>query len=201
MKVTDIAPLDSRRRKVFIDGDYAFPLYLSELRKYHIEPDTELTEQTAEEIEDIIVRRIKERILYLLGDMDRSESDIRQKLTGNGYTSTYIDSAIEQVKAYGYIDDRRYAISYAKSLIDGRHAGPALIRQKLYAKGISRDIIDSIETELQFDESEQIEAALLRKNFTKEDVVNSDYDTRRKLYGYLMRKGFSSSAISNFIHN
>ena len=154
-----------------------------------------------QEIEDIIVRRIKERILYLLGDMDRSESDIRQKLTGNGYTSTYIDSAIEQVKAYGYIDDRRYAISYAKSLIDGRHAGPALIRQKLYSKGISRDIIDSIETELQFDESEQIEAALLRKNFTKEDVVNSDYDTRRKLYGYLMRKGFSSSAISNFIHN
>ena len=37
MEITDVAPLDKKRRKVYIDGQYAFPLYLSELRKYNIE--------------------------------------------------------------------------------------------------------------------------------------------------------------------
>lgn len=201
MTITDVAPLDSRRRKIFIDGQYAFPLYISEVRKYNIQTGTEIDGKVRCEIEDILVRRIKERILYLLGDMDRSEYDIRRKLLGNGYTEEMINPAIEELKEYGYIDDRRYALSYAQSLIDGRHAGMALIRQKLTAKGISRDVIDSISEELEFDESEQIEAALLKKNYTRQDIQDADYDTKRKLYGYLLRKGFSSSAISSFIHN
>ena len=199
MTVTCVESVDNRKNKVFIDGHYAFPLYGSEIRKYHIEQNAELSDETMSEITNVILRRIRERILYLIGDMDRSETDIRTKLEKNGYTQEYIDPVISELKECGYIDDRRYAISYAQSLIDGRHAGISLIKQRLYLKGIPRDIIDETVNELEFDEEEQMEAAIRKKNMTKKELVNSDCGTKRKIYAYLMRKGFSSSSVIDFM--
>ena len=201
MIITDVAPFDSRKRKIYVDGEYAFPLYSSEIRKFHIEAGREITDEVMTDIEELIVKRIRERILYLIGDMDRPESDIRKKLKANGYTDRYIDEAVGQIKEHGYIDDRRYARTYAQSLIDERHAGIALVRQKLYLKGISRDVINDTVAELEFNEEEQIEAALRKKNLTREEIACADPDTKRKTFAYLMRRGFSSSSVNNYIHN
>lgn len=48
--------------------------------------------------------------------------ELVQRLTMKGYTSEEIDSAIERLKGWGYLNDREYAISYCTS------------RQKSYSK-------------------------------------------------------------------
>ena len=50
MTVDKIEPLDKRRSKVFIDGDFAFVLYNGEIRHYHIETGGELAEPVYREI-------------------------------------------------------------------------------------------------------------------------------------------------------
>ena len=84
MEITDIAPLDKKRRKVYIDGQYAFPLYVSELRKYNIEAGAVLEENVYDDICSLLMRRVRERILYLITDYDRSEQNIRQKISMAG---------------------------------------------------------------------------------------------------------------------
>ena len=132
--ITDILPLDNKRRKVYINGKYAFPLYLSELKKYHIQPNESLDDLKWNTITGLIHRRIRERILYLLEAMPRTEYNIRKKLADNHYSEAYVNPVIEELKSFGYIDDRAYALNFAQSMSANRGMSRKAIIQKLYEK-------------------------------------------------------------------
>ncbi len=196
MIITDVAPLDNRRQKVYIDGQYAFPLYLSELKKFHIQQNVSLEQDIYDELEKLLVKRIKERILYLIGDMDKTERDIRRKMTMAGYNDTIVGLAVDELKSYGIIDDRRFARVYAESLRDNRGKSRRIIEGKLYEKGVPREIIQELMEDIDIDERQQLIRALNKKGYTCEQLAECDQNQRRKLYASLARMGFSPSLIS-----
>lgn len=199
MEITDIAPLDKKRRKVYIDGQYAFPLYMSELRKYNIEAGAVLEENVYDAICSLLMRRVRERILYLIADYDRSEQNIRQKISMAGYRGSFVDDAIDSLKEYGYIDDLRFARYYAESMRDIKGRSAFAISRSLYEKGISRDVIDTVMGELDIDEDAQILKVLSSKGYNEENIRQIDDKERQKLISFLMRKGFSYDLISIYV--
>lgn len=199
MEITDIAPLDKKRRKVYIDGQYAFPLYVSELRKYSIEAGAVLEENVYDDICSLLMRRVRERILYLITDYDRSEQNIRQKISMAGYRGSFVDDAIDSLKEYGYIDDLRFARYYAESMRDTKGRSAFAISRSLYEKGISRDVIDTVMGELDIDEDAQILKVLSSKGYNEENIRQIDDKERQKLISSLMRKGFSYDLISIYV--
>ena len=199
MEITDIAPLDKKRRKVYIDGQYAFPLYVSELRKYNIEAGAVLEENVYDDICSLLMRRVRERILYLISDYDRSEQNIRQKISMAGYRGSFVDDAIDSLKEYGYIDDLRFARYYAESMRDTKGRSAFAISRSLYEKGISRDVIDTVMGELDIDEDAQILKALSSKGYNEENIRQIDDKERQNLISSLMRKGFSYDLISIYV--
>ena len=199
MEITDIAPLDKKRRKVYIDGQYAFPLYVSELRKYNIEAGAVLEENVYDDICSLLMRRVRERILYLITDYDRSEQNIRQKISMAGYRGSFVDDAIDSLKEYGYIDDLRFARYYAESMRDTKGRSAFAISRSLYEKGISRDVLDTVMGELDIDEDAQILKALSSKGYNEENIRQIDDKERQKLISSLMRKGFSYDLISIYV--
>ena len=46
MIVKAVVPVDKRKCKVFLEGDFAFVLYKSEAARFHIEEENDLSEQT-----------------------------------------------------------------------------------------------------------------------------------------------------------
>ena len=199
MEITDVAPLDKKRRKVYIDGQYAFPLYLSELRKYNIETGATLKESVYDDICSLLMRRVRERILYLIADYDRSEQNIRQKISMAGYRGSFVDDAIDSLKEYGYIDDLRFARYYAESMRDTKGRSAFAISRSLYEKGISRDVIDTVMGELDIDEEAQILKALSSRGYNEDNIREIDDKERHKLISFLMRKGFSYDLISIYV--
>lgn len=199
MEITDIAPLDKKRRKVYIDGQYAFPLYMSELRKYNIEAGAVLEENVYDDICSLLMRRVRERILYLITDYDKSEQNIRQKISMAGYRGSFVDDAIDSLKEYGYIDDLRFARYYAESMRDTKGRSAFAISRSLYEKGISRDVIDTVMGELDIDEDAQILKVLSSKGYNEENIRQIDDKERQKLISFLMRKGFSYDLISIYV--
>lgn len=199
MEITDVAPLDKKRRKVYIDGQYAFPLYLSELRKYNIETGATLEESVYDDICSLLMRRVRERILYLIADYDRSEQNIRQKISMAGYRGSFVDDAIDSLKEYGYIDDLRFARYYAESMRDTKGRSAFAISRSLYEKGISRDVIDTVMGELDIDEDAQILKALSSRGYNEDNIRQIDDKERQKLISFLMRKGFSYDLISIYV--
>lgn len=196
--ITDILPLDNKRRKVYINGKYAFPLYLSELKKYHIQPNESLDDLKWNTITGLIHRRIRERILYLLEAMPRTEYNIRKKLADNHYSEAYINSVIEELKSFGYIDDRAYALNFAQSMSANRGMSRKVIIQKLYEKGVNREYIyEAIDT-LPVDETELINKALKKKGLSMDEVRELPPKEKQKIYRYLVGKGFSSFSINMY---
>ena len=196
--ITDILPLDNKRRKVYINGKYAFPLYLSELKKYHIQPNESLDDLKWNTITGLIHRRIRERILYLLEAMPRTEYNIRKKLADNHYSEAYVNPVIEELKSFGYIDDRAYALNFAQSMSANRGMSRKVIIQKLYEKGVNREYIYEAVDTLPVDETELINKALKKKSLSMDEVRELPPKEKQKIYRYLVGKGFSSFSINMY---
>ena len=137
------------------------------------------------------LKRAKHRALYLLERCDRTEQELRTKLSRN-YDPEIVDEAVRYVKQYGYIDDRRYAVNYLKSRCQVK-SRRQVEQELLYKKGISRDVLEEAcqETEPQ-DESLLIRRWMEKKHYSPEEATQEEH---RRLYLFLMRRGFRSEDI------
>lgn len=144
---------------------------------------------------DRVLQKAKARSLYLLGDMPRTEKQLREKLTKTGYPEDVIREAIEYVKEYHYIDDAQYARDYIAS--KSRSKSKKVIQMELQRKGIAKEIIQ--ETEECFTEQSQqelIERLIEKKRISLETASKEEL---HKLYQYLLRKGFSYEEIRSAV--
>jgi regulatory protein len=145
--------------------------------------DTE--EKSEKEIKDEI-RRAKLRALHLLTAMDRTEAQLREKLQAS-YCEETVETAIEYVKSFGYLDDERYVRVYIES--KSRSKSRKQIEQELiFRKGVSKEAVDrGFENAEVADVSEVILKYIQKKRI---DPKNCDYEQKQKFFAYMMRKGF-----------
>lgn len=173
-------------------------VYGYEIRGMRLEEDTYISqEQYYHILHDIVGKRAKKRALHLLEQMDRTEQQLREKLMASDYPSECVEDAIAYVKSFHYIDDQRYADTFTRYSKERLSRGQ--IRQKLIAKGVSKELADSaIEAEYDTDESEHIRRLLEKKHFSQSAA---DEGTKRRMYQYLLRRGFRSSDILREMKN
>ena len=193
MIVTDIKPVTKQKFQIEIDGQPAFVLYKGELFRYHLEQDREIEECIYTEIVDeILTKRAKLRAMHLLQKMDRTKWELERKLQESGYPQVVVKRALEYVESFHYIDDKRYAAMYIQS--QKTKKGKARIKMELMRKGISAELIAEVfsETENEIETREAICSLIEKKCSYSEEM---DEKEKRRLYGFLLRRGFSSSDI------
>lgn len=197
MKVTKIESVTKTKFKVYVEEQFAFVLYKSELSRYRIVTDEEITEDTFQKIKkEVILKRAKLRALHLLNDMDRTEAQLRTKLKQGLYTEDIIEQTIEYVKSFGYIGDASYARRYIQSR--QKNKSKKEIYVELCKKGVAREEIDSAMEECyeNHGEEEAIRTLLRKKKYNPEQATEAE---TQKIYGYLARKGFSYDQIRQVI--
>ena len=136
---------------------------------------------------DDMIKQAKQKALSLLNYMDRTESQLRQKLKEKSFDEQAIDEAVEYIKSFGYIND----VSYAERYILNRQTSKS--KREIYAalcqKGICREDIERAmdscyETE---DEFAAICRLCEKKHFVAEEATDVE---KKRMYHYLLRKGF-----------
>ena len=139
------------------------------------------------------IKEAKLKALSLLNYMDRTESQLRQKLKEKSFDEKAIDEAVEYVKFFGYIND----VSYAERYILSRQMSKS--KREIYAalcqKGISReDIEHAMESCYEAEgEREAIFRLCEKKHFVPEDATDIE---KKRMYQYLLRKGFRGEDVS-----
>lgn len=196
MLVTKIQLVNKKKSRVFIDESFAFVLYNGELLQYGIREGEELEEDSyAEIINDVLYKRGKARVVHLLASMERTEAQVVRKLTDNGYPREVIQRVINFAKAYGYLDDKRFAASYVRE--NRNRKSSAYMKAELMQKGISSDVIHNIFQEDEVgDDVERIRYWVEKKQV---DIQNSDEVQLRKFYMFLARKGFKGDDIARVL--
>lgn len=193
MIVTDIKPVTKQKFQIEIDGQPAFTVYKGELFRYHLEKDREIEEGVYTElVDEVLTKRAKLRAMYLLQKMDRTHRELERKLQENGYPPIAVQRALDYVESFHYIDDKRYAAMYVQS--QKTKKGKTRIKMELMRKGVSPEVIAEVleETEAETDTKETIRSLIEKKCC---NPTQMDEKEKRKLYGFLLRRGFSSSDI------
>ena len=209
MFVTDIEPYMRGKGRVAIslNDKFAFVLYKGELSQYGLEVGCEVDDDLYMRImRETVFPRARKRGMNLLKTMDRTESDVRRRLSESGYPPEAVDDAVEYLRSYRYIDDARYAEEYIRCKIASM--SPKMIRMKLSEKGISREITEEAfaafsDDELTGDGGVDAERELIAKLIRKRcpnGTGDLDYNARQKLYAYLYGKGFEIRKIDEVLN-
>ena len=107
-----------------------------------------------------------------------------------------IDQVIARLTELDLLDDRAFGQALIRDLTRSKPAGPMLLKQKLYAKGLDAKLIDELVAEATADPDEQADGATSFAEKKIRSMRHLDADTiKRRLYGQLARRGFTPDAI------
>ena len=132
---------------------------------------------------------VKATAANLVGKRAMSRAGLEKKLREKGASEQEIRYAAEWMEAIGAIDDADYAAVLAHHCGQLGY-GPAYVRQKLYEKGVPRDLWDDAVAVLP-EADEQIDAFLRSK--LRGQVP--DEKEKKRLTDALLRRGFSWSDV------
>lgn len=133
----------------------------------------------------------RECALFLLEYRDRTEQEMRNKLTEREYLPEEIDEAIQFLKEYRYIDDAEYAKRYIR--IYSARKSTRQLRGELERRGVDHELIALALEEEPVDEEEQLRRLLQKKGY--QPGQRTEPAAYRKLMAALARKGYSYELI------
>ncbi len=140
-------------------------------------------------------RPARDCALSILERADRTEQEMRSKLSRRGYGQEDIDEAISFLSSYRYIDDGAYVCRYIRS-----HSGRKSRRQlkaELEQKGVARELIESGLQEESVDEERQIRQFLQKKGIPWGEKMEPE--AYRKMTAALGRRGYSYETIRQVV--
>ncbi len=132
--------------------------------------------------------RALELALRHLSRRDRTEAELRRHLAAKDVGGPEADAAIVEVSRMGYLDDRRYARTFAEDRRNLDAWGAERIERRLIELGVDREHIAAALAE--HDGADELEAALelLRRRFRR-GALSGERERERAL-GVLARKGY-----------
>lgn len=194
MIVENIKYPDKKKAVIDTDNGYRFPLYKGEIRRYNILEGEEISQENISEINQILVKRCRERALYILERNDKTEHELRVKLKSSFYPEDIVDSTIEFLKKYDYIDDYRYAANYIR--IKKNSKSIQQMKYEMATKGIPKAVISDVFQNQEINSREVIEKILISRNF---DFQSHTKEQCSKQIRYLLGKGFLYEEIISVI--
>lgn len=146
-------------------------------------------------------REALDRAFGYLSHRPRSRFEVERHLRSKGFEPPAVAHALARCEELGYLDDRSFAESWVRDRIRLKPRGRFKLRMELKEKGVSEAdaeaAIDRAFREEETDERELLERAA-RKRFESRRADDPE-KLRRRLHGYLRRRGFRSRDIYEVI--
>ena len=170
---------------VFLEGGALLKVTEQELLDFGLRKGDVLDEETLERLKKASgVSDTKATAADLIGRKAMSRRDLERKLREKGANEAEARYAAEWLEAIGAIDDAAYAAALVRHCGDKGY-GPAKTKEKLYEKGVPRELWEDALEELPGNE-EQIEKFLTAK-------LRGEYPDekeKKRLIDALLRRGF-----------
>lgn len=135
---------------------------------------------------------VRSYALRLLAQRSYTAKGLRAKLLRKEFPVEESDAAIARFSESGLINDRKFALNFARTRLTGTSASPRRIRQLLVQKGIATTTADEAIAVIVEDEQIDIQAALERVARRKLGTLKDaePLRVRQKLFGFLCRRGY-----------
>ena len=171
---------------VFLEDGACLKITEEELLHFGLRAGDQMDDEALARLREAAgISNVKVTAADLVGKRAMSRCELEKKLVERGASHSEARYASEWLEAIGAIDDRDYAAVLVRHY--GRMGyGPARVREKLYEKGVPRELWDEALEELA-DSAAQIDGFLTGKLRGR----TPDERERRRLTSALLRRGFS----------
>jgi len=192
-----ITALRSNDRKkqvnVFVDGLFSFAIVEELAVTNRLEVGQHLSADQIEELKEAnLFQSCFEVALHYLSYRPRSETEVRQRLRRRGFDNKVVDEVIFRLKERRLIDDVAFSEYWRNNRLSFSPRSGRLIKLELRQKGVAAETANEVVKDL--DDENYVYEAGLRK---ARRLSSSDYDDfRRRLYGYLRRRGFNYETVN-----
>lgn len=171
---------------LFLEDGACLKITEQELLDFGLRSGDELDGETLERLKEAAgVSSTRAAAADLIGRRAMSRRDLERKLREKGAGEAEARYAAEWLEAIGALNDREYAAALVRHY-GGMGYGPARVREKLYEKGVPRELWEEALEELPPDGG-QADAFLQSKLRGR----SPDDKEKRRLSSALLRRGFS----------
>ena len=141
--------------------------------------------------------RVFQRAAKLLAARQRSVEELRERLlSGRGATKANVEEVIARLREYDYLDDVKFAQSYASLRLRERPIGRRRLQRDLWLKKVDKQTAETALDEV-FEATP--EADLVDRAIAKRVRLRGKPKTRedaKKLFDHLLRQGFEFELVS-----
>ena len=170
---------------VFLGDGACLKITEQELLDFGLRSGDELDEETLKRLKEAAgVSNTRAAAADLIGKRAMSRRDLERKLQEKGASEAEARYAAEWLEAIGALNDAEYAAALVRHYSRLGY-GPARVREKLYEKGVPRELWEDALEELPADGG-QVDAFLRSKLRGR----TPDEKEKRRLTNALLRRGF-----------
>jgi regulatory protein len=142
-------------------------------------------------------RKIFERAVKLLAARPRSVAELRERLMrGKETNQEVVEDVIARLREYGYLDDERFAFSYASYKVKQRPIGRRRLERDLKFKKVESAVANEA---LELVYTETPEEQLIDRAIAKRLRIRGRPGNRaeaKSLFDHLVRQGFAFELVS-----
>lgn len=179
---------------VFVDGELWNRLDSEVLAQNSIKVGMPVDENFLTELKfESDYKRAKDRALYLISFRDYSEKELTDKLKKD-YGEAAAEKAVARMRDLVLVNDLDFAQKYAKEMLFNKHFSKRRAEFELLQKGIDKDTVCDILSELEYDAVEQI-GLLVDKKYP---MAYSYEKVKKRAVTFLQRHGYSWDDIKRF---
>ncbi|HEL2109887.1 TPA: recombination regulator RecX [Streptococcus suis] len=186
-----ITKIEKKKRLYLLEVEGQEKTYITEdtIVRFMLSKDKEITEEEFQAVRDFAQFSYgKNLALYYISFKQRTKKEVLDYLAKYEISGTPAQKIVANLEEDKWVDDKAYVEAYIRQNGLSGDKGPAMLRQKLMAKGISKSLIDGGLAEADFsDLADKVAEKLLRKYQNKLPLRA----LQDKLVQGLVAKGFS----------
>jgi regulatory protein len=199
MKITAIKAQrrQTERVNVHVDGEFRLTLARELVLRRGLRIGDEVTDTLLAQLErEDLLWKAREASLSLLSHRPRSARELERRLARKEFPAEVATSTVQDLADKGLVDDSAFAESFVRDRVRLRPKGKRRLVQELRAKGVAQETAEAAVGEVMMRE-EVSEEELARAAAAKWSPKPNEEPraARRRLYGFLARRGFGADAI------
>ena len=138
-------------------------------------------------------------LIRALTRRDLSEREVRTWLEARGVPENDVNGWLDRLHRLGYVDDARMAAHLVDRLVSRGGMSQSAIIRKLTERGIDRQAAALATADLDDESEENLAIELASARAARMHSLDPEV-ARRRLSGFLARRGFPSSVIREAVH-
>jgi regulatory protein len=180
------------RLNIYLDGEFAFGL--NRLTAAWLKVGQNLTPEKAKALQESdALETAYQRALFFMSFRPRSLDEVRQKLKKLEIPEAAIETTLARLQEEGLANDERFARMWVENRGTFRPRSHRLLQMEMRQKGLPEESIQAALSTSPSDEELALEAGR-KKAWQLANLPRLDF--RRKLQGFLARRGFSYPVIA-----